>query len=168
MVMCATSHLPLVMDALRTDARIKYHWSLIVMTPGAAPMLEWKHVSSHYKHVLWFTKGYYRGDWQTDVLRTEPVESPPYKTDKREYHEWEQPVIVFTEIIKRFTDPGQTVADFFLGSGTTALAAVSQGRRFIGCDIDAGCVEDAVERVRELLDKDELGGSEVDEMSADG
>jgi hypothetical protein len=29
----------------------------------------------------------------------------------------------------------------FLGSGTTAVAAIMEGRQFLGCDIDPGCVE---------------------------
>jgi site-specific DNA-methyltransferase (adenine-specific) len=44
------------------------------------------------------------------------------------------------DILERFTEPGQLVCDPFLGAGTTALAAVQLGRRFVGSDIDNGQV----------------------------
>jgi len=43
------------------------------------------------------------------------------------------------------------VVDPFLGSGTTALACLQLGRRFIGCDIDAGAVAIARRRVQDAL-----------------
>lgn len=39
------------------------------------------------------------------------------------------------------------MVDPFVGQGTTALAAVSERRRFLGSDIDAGCVSLARERL---------------------
>jgi tRNA G10 N-methylase Trm11 len=40
--------------------------------------------------------------------------------------------------------------DPFLGSGTTAVAAIMEGRQFLGCDIDPGCVETTRRRLVEL------------------
>lgn len=34
------------------------------------------------------------------------------------------------------TNPGDTVLDPFMGSGTTGVACVQTGRNFIGCEID--------------------------------
>src|SRR5690606_33276902 len=39
-------------------------------------------------------------------------------------------------IIERLTDPGETVADPMVGSGSTAIAALKAGRAFVGADID--------------------------------
>lgn len=39
--------------------------------------------------------------------------------------------------IQRFTTPGDTVLDCFMGGGTTAVEALSAGRRFVGCDLNA-------------------------------
>jgi len=39
------------------------------------------------------------------------------------------------------------VIDPFLGSGTSAIAALKTGRKFLGCDIDAGYIKKARQRV---------------------
>ncbi|MES0023146.1 MULTISPECIES: DNA methyltransferase [unclassified Mesorhizobium] len=44
--------------------------------------------------------------------------------------------------------PQGTVLDPFMGSGTTGVACVKQGRPFIGIEIDAGYFEIACERIR--------------------
>ena len=45
--------------------------------------------------------------------------------------------------------PGGLVLDPFLGSGTTAVAAIQTGRRFLGYEIDAGYCEIARKRIAE-------------------
>ena len=37
--------------------------------------------------------------------------------------------------IEKYTNPGDLILDPFLGSGTTAVAAIRTGRRFIGMEI---------------------------------
>lgn len=39
-------------------------------------------------------------------------------------------------MIRTYTDPGDTVLDFTMGSGSTGVAAVRQGRNFIGIERD--------------------------------
>src|SRR6266511_2218380 len=50
-------------------------------------------------------------------------------------------------LIEKFTEPGATVLDPFMGSGTTGLAAWRRGRNFIGIDIERRHVEEARERI---------------------
>lgn len=50
--------------------------------------------------------------------------------------------------IKLFTKPGDVVLDPFVGSGTTALAAMKLGRYFVGIDIDWKYLAMTTERVR--------------------
>lgn len=49
-------------------------------------------------------------------------------------HDSKFPVELPRRAIKLFTDPGEIVLDCFMGSGTTALAAISEGRRYIGIE----------------------------------
>lgn len=44
-------------------------------------------------------------------------------------------------------DPGDTVLDFTMGSGTTGIAAIQEGRRFVGIEKDAGYFEVAQRRI---------------------
>ncbi|HKP85239.1 MAG TPA: site-specific DNA-methyltransferase [Blastocatellia bacterium] len=51
-------------------------------------------------------------------------------------HEAKFPLELPRRVIKLLTDPGDLVLDCFLGSGTTAVAAVEEGRQFIGIEIE--------------------------------
>lgn len=55
--------------------------------------------------------------------------------DKR-YHPTQKPTELVQMLIEQFTEPGQIVCDPFLGSGTTAVAAVKTGRHYIGYEIN--------------------------------
>ena len=50
---------------------------------------------------------------------------------------------------RRSPNPGEIVLDPFVGSGSTAMACVAERRRFLGCDIDPGCVATTIERLKE-------------------
>lgn len=63
-----------------------------------------------------------------------------------------------SEIIADFTQPGDLICDPFMGSGTTGVAAVRAGRRFVGIELnptyfDLACkrIEDA-QRQGDMLD----------------
>jgi site-specific DNA-methyltransferase (adenine-specific) len=51
-------------------------------------------------------------------------------------HEAKFPLELPRRVIKLLTDPGDVVLDCFIGSGTTALAALKEERLFIGMDIE--------------------------------
>jgi site-specific DNA-methyltransferase (adenine-specific) len=52
-------------------------------------------------------------------------------------HSTQKPVWVMKWIIERFTKPGDTVCDPYMGSGTTGVACIRLGRNFIGIEKDA-------------------------------
>ena len=52
--------------------------------------------------------------------------------------------------MKASTNEGDLVADFFLGGGTTAEAAYTLGRRFLGCDINYRAIQITKERLEKL------------------
>lgn len=59
------------------------------------------------------------------------------------------PVSLAARCLKIGTDPGQTVFDPFMGSGTTAVACINAGRKFIGAEIDEKTFEQSVKRIAE-------------------
>ena len=65
-------------------------------------------------------------------------------------HDSKFPVELPRRAIKLFTDPGEIVLDCFMGSGTTALAALSVGRRYIGIDKERRSVEIARKALRSV------------------
>ena len=46
--------------------------------------------------------------------------------------------------------PGELVFDGFMGTGSTALAAIATERRYLGAEINPGYYETAVRRIREV------------------
>ena len=66
-------------------------------------------------------------------------------------HEAKFPVELPSRAIRLLTDPGDVVLDCFVGSGTTAVAAVQNGREYIGIEKDKSYVELARKRVNETL-----------------
>ena len=62
-------------------------------------------------------------------------------------HDSKFPVELPRRAVKLFTEPDEIVLDCFMGSGTTALAALSEGRRYIGIDKEKKSVEIATKAV---------------------
>ncbi len=68
------------------------------------------------------------------------------------------PPVLAERLIRMFSFAGDTVLDPFLGTGSTAIAAVASGRNSIGIDIDSKYVEIARDNVKETaLKKRETG-----------
>jgi site-specific DNA-methyltransferase (adenine-specific) len=65
-------------------------------------------------------------------------------------HEAKFPVELPRRVIRLLTDPSEVVLDCFMGSGSTAVAAVEEGRRFIGIELDKEYVALANRRLREV------------------
>lgn len=63
-------------------------------------------------------------------------------------HPTQKPLDLFTELVRVHSNPGDLIVDPFLGSGTTAVAAVESDRRFYGGDIDRHYVEESRRRVQ--------------------
>jgi DNA modification methylase len=62
-------------------------------------------------------------------------------------HPTQKPVAVTHPFVERFTDAGQTVLDPFMGSGTTGVACVQTGRKFVGVEIDPNYFDIACRRI---------------------
>jgi site-specific DNA-methyltransferase (adenine-specific) len=66
-------------------------------------------------------------------------------------HEAKFPIELPRRVIRLLTDPGDTVLDCFIGSGTTAAAAIQEGRHFIGIDLMETHVREARRLARATL-----------------
>ena len=71
---------------------------------------------------------------------------------RKRVHPTQKPLALFREIILKHSNPGDLVIDPFLGGGTTALAALEEGRRFAGCDLDPAYVEASKKRIAHLME----------------
>jgi SAM-dependent methyltransferase len=83
-----------------------------------------------------------------------PFDLPPVDRDlmpaprEKGTHDWQQALDPARFFVRRYTQPGSLVLDPFIGGGTFPLAALLEGRRYIGFDIEADAVKAAQERLR--------------------
>lgn len=66
-------------------------------------------------------------------------------------HPTQKPVALMEYLIKTYTNEGETVMDFTMGSGTTGVACANTGRRFIGIELDEGYFSIAKERINSIV-----------------
>jgi site-specific DNA-methyltransferase (adenine-specific) len=62
-------------------------------------------------------------------------------------HETQKPLKLIKELASLFSNPGETILDPFMGSGTTLRAAKDLGRKCIGIEIEEKYCEIAVRRL---------------------
>lgn len=87
---------------------------------------------------------------------TKPVKKVVFKqqgfiTDSKDerFHPTQKPSELVQLIIEQYSDPGDIILDPFLGSGTTAIAAVNTHRHYIGFELDPGYFDIACKRLDE-------------------
>jgi site-specific DNA-methyltransferase (adenine-specific) len=69
----------------------------------------------------------------------------------RGLHPTQKPVALMEYLIKTYTNEGETVLDFTMGSGTTGVACRNLTRKFIGIEMDDTFYNIAVNRIKENL-----------------
>ena len=72
-------------------------------------------------------------------------------SQKGKLHPTQKPIALLEYLIKTYTNEGETVLDFTMGSGSTGVACVNTNRRFIGIELDAGYFEIAQKRIGGVL-----------------
>lgn len=82
----------------------------------------------------------------------QPLQSTEVRQVGRE-HPTQKPIALMRWCI-RFLKSAETILDPFLGSGTTGIAAVREGRSFIGIERDPDYFEIACRRIREVTGND--------------
>ena len=100
-----------------------------------------------------------RGKWHHPGKREVNLWREPhlFSRAKRD-HPTEKPVNLMVRSVVTVAGNGTTVLDPFMGSGTTGVACVKTGRRFIGIEIDPGYFDIAVKRISEAQMQPRLDG----------
>jgi site-specific DNA-methyltransferase (adenine-specific) len=73
-----------------------------------------------------------------------------FPTDKQKssLHPQQKPVALFEYLIRTYTDESDVVLDSCMGSGTTAVACINTGRRYIGFEKEEIFFKKAIERIK--------------------
>lgn len=70
---------------------------------------------------------------------------------KNRVHPTQKPVVLMEYLIKTYTNEGETVLDFTIGSGSTGIACVNTNRNFIGIELDPEYFNIAKERIENSI-----------------
>lgn len=71
-------------------------------------------------------------------------------------HPCPKPIRFWSKVLASSSRADETILDPFMGSGTTGVACVKLGRKFIGIEIDEGYFEIACKRIRAAYDQPDL------------
>lgn len=92
-------------------------------------------------------------NWPRDVLEIASEGSTSHPTQK--------PVALMEYLIRTYTNEGETVLDFTMGSGTTGVACQNTGRNFIGIERDPSYFEIARKRIEGAIAPRNINSSDL-------
>ena len=107
---------------------------------GFKTFTELKPIDVQFKKDLPSTFNLWEGNkYKSNILK--------YKKDYDGYHPTQKPVALLEDLIKTFSNEGDTVVDLTMGSGSTAIACMNTGRNFMGFELDETYFNIANERI---------------------
>ena len=113
-----------------------------------------KNTSKNYSRFVEMIQVFGRNEWIADRhwsqytnVFTDLVES--------KLHPYQKPLSLMTRLVLNHTKEGDTVLDPFMGSGTTGVACLENGRNFVGIESDFETFKFAEERLNEVRRKQE-------------
>lgn len=128
------------------DADLKFKTTCIWVKPDATPKLNGQGPALAYECITttWCGKGHAR--WNAGGKRGVYTHLTNQR-DRDGRHPTEKPIPLMQELLSDFTNPGETILDPFMGSGTTGVACARMGRKFIGIELDQKYFDVACERI---------------------
>jgi len=136
----------------------------LVVTPGNVQALDWIIASKPVYQYAWQSRSQSMGgracmhiSWEPILayeypkkpLGTDLLTFPIGQPDQKNGHPWAKPLYLIKFIVSRWSNESDLVLDPFMGSGTTGVACMQTGRRFIGIEIDEGYYAIAEKRIRQ-------------------
>ena len=137
--MAGPSYLPRLLVDI--GQHLLYRWTMAYLTISGQACQIWpRRAISFWKPILVYSKTEHGAGWFGDVVQNK-------RNEGKALHKWQQAVAGTADWIDRLSQPGDTILDPFMGSGTTGVACVQTGRKFIGIEIDPGYFEIARQRI---------------------
>lgn len=151
---CQTEQVAGWRDAIEA-AKIKYKTPMIWVKPDSVPKLNGQGPAIGYESIVsaWCGTGHARwnGGGKRGVFTH--LTNGPTRTHT---HMTEKPVPLMSELTQLFTNRGELILDPFMGSGTTGVAAVSLGRRFVGIEVLPKHFDTACKRIAGALEQQDF------------
>lgn len=117
-----------------------------IFCPSGAGLGKWGFIGTH--PVLYYGKCPYLasgGGHRPNSIRS-------FAVAKDNGHPCPKPLEWMLWLVSKASLSGQSIADPFMGSGTTGVACIQTGRRFLGCEIDKRYFDIACKRIDDTFD----------------
>jgi site-specific DNA-methyltransferase (adenine-specific) len=132
-------------DAIEA-ANLKYKRAMAWVKPDSSPQFNGQMPAQGFECMVsaWCGTGHSRwnGGGRRGVFTA--LTNPP---DRHGAHPTEKPISLMRDMVQLFTNHSDTVLDPFMGSGTTGVACVKLGRKFVGIEIDPKYFDIACRRI---------------------
>lgn len=146
MVFIDWRQLPCLTDALQAAGWV-WRGQVVWHKPNARPQRG--RFTNAAEYVVWGSRGP-MGDGASQPCMPGFYAANPPRGGKR-IHITQKPLALLRDLIQ-ITAAGATVLDPFIGSGTTGVAAVLEGRRFVGIELSEHFARQAAKRIEEAED----------------
>jgi DNA modification methylase len=123
----------------------KYKRAMIWQKPDSSPQFTGDRPAMGYESIVcaWGLPG--RCHWNAGGKRG--IYTHLVRDGEPRLHPTQKPLGLMKALILDFTQPGELVLDPFMGSGTTGVACLEHGRRFVGIELDPGYFQIACQRL---------------------
>lgn len=143
---CVFSAAPMGHTSLLGERRMNYYPQGVVKTNKTKTVKEkgfhGKHIGARPNQV----------GTEYEVMTGFPSNVLYFDKEESHLHPTQKPVALMEYLIKTYTNPGETVLDFTMGSGTTGVAAMNLGRKFIGIERDDKYFAIAKDRIEKAFE----------------
>ncbi len=133
---------------------------------GAAPQFTGDRPADHLEHIVCFhrpgPKGYlkdfmrWNGGGRGNVYRYAIVQNRKGGRDGQRFHTTQKPLRLMEQLVRDFSNRGESILDPFAGSGTTLVAARGLGRTALGMEAEPRWAATAIERLAGVVEQTEL------------
>jgi len=145
------------------NAPLKKHEDICVFSKGAIANKSSKRMNYYPQDLIPSGKTVKSKNNPNDILGTRPSRNNSgyvqefsnyptsilkYPSESKTKHPTQKPVALMEYLIKTYTQECEMVLDFVMGSGTTGVACVNTGRKFLGVEKDENYFNIAVERIK--------------------
>ncbi len=150
-IWCSQKQLPIYYKYFVKDK--KCNWNILTWhKSNPTPTCGNKYLSDT-EYCLFFREKGVRVYGEYSTKRTYYVTTKNLQDKKLYKHPTIKPLEIIQNLIINSSQDGDTVLDCFMGSGTTGVACLNMGRRFIGIEIDKDYFEIAKKRINSKLER---------------
>jgi site-specific DNA-methyltransferase (adenine-specific) len=90
-------------------------------------------------------------NFQAGEIRKLPIIK--FNREANPEHPTQKPVLLLEYLVKTYTNEGDTVLDFTMGSGSTGVACVNTNRKFIGIEMDEKYYDISCKRITDAINE---------------